>query len=168
MALALSSVSTVAFQAPLLSGGSRSAVRMQEVAEAPPPFNPVTFAKSLPGITGPLDFFDPAGFCNDASEGKIRFYREVELKHGRVAMLAAFGFLVAEQFHPLFGGEIDVPSYVAFQEVTVAGCEPIMLELLCFGCSFAKPCVLELSCGHCSSSCFSCFGRLRCRRFGRR
>ena len=31
-------------------------------------------------------------------------------------MLAAFGFLVAEQFHPLFGGAIDVPSYVAFQE----------------------------------------------------
>ena len=31
-------------------------------------------------------------------------------------MLAAFGFLVGEQFHPLFGGAIDVPSYVAFQE----------------------------------------------------
>ena len=30
-------------------------------------------------------------------------------------MLAALGFLVAEQFHPLFGGGIDVPSYVAFQ-----------------------------------------------------
>lgn len=31
-------------------------------------------------------------------------------------MLAALGFLVAEYFHPLFGGEIDVPSYIAFQE----------------------------------------------------
>ncbi len=31
-------------------------------------------------------------------------------------MLAALGFLVAENFHPLFGGEIDVPSYIAFQE----------------------------------------------------
>merc|ERR1711953_1293666 len=30
--------------------------------------------------------------------------------------LAALGFLVGEQFHPLFGGDIDVPSYVAFQE----------------------------------------------------
>jgi hypothetical protein len=79
-------------------------------------FNSVTFAKSLPGITGPLGFFDPLGFTEDATEGKIRFYREVELKHGRVAMLAALGFLVAEPFHPLFGGEIDVPSYVAFQE----------------------------------------------------
>merc|ERR1712228_1163932 len=48
--------------------------------------------------------------------GKIKFYREVELKHGRVAMLASLGFLVGEQFHPLFGGNIDVPSYIAFQE----------------------------------------------------
>ena len=31
-------------------------------------------------------------------------------------MLAALGFLVGEQFHPLWGGAIDVPSYIAFQE----------------------------------------------------
>jgi hypothetical protein len=73
-------------------------------------------AKSLPGVTGPLDFFDPLGFCSDISEGKLCFYREVEVKHGRVAMLASLGFLVGEQFHPLFGGNIDVPSYIAFQQ----------------------------------------------------
>merc|ERR1719231_1110200 len=89
-----------------------------EVEEAPPPFNGETFAKTLPGITGPLDFFDPAGFCSQEgiTEGKVRFYREVELKHGRVAMLAALGFPLAEQFHPLFGGSIDVPSFSAFQQ----------------------------------------------------
>ena len=38
----------------------------------------------------------------------MKFYREVELKHGRVAMLASLGFLVGEQFHPLFGGDINV------------------------------------------------------------
>merc|ERR1712039_844255 len=73
-------------------------------------------AKSLPGNTAPLGFFDPLGFCADCSEGKLCFYREVELKHGRVGMLAALGFLVGEQFHPLFGGDIDVPSYLAFQQ----------------------------------------------------
>jgi len=73
-------------------------------------------AKSMAGITAPLDFFDPLGFCTDITEGKLCFYREVELKHGRVAMLAALGFLVGEQFHPLFGGNIDVPSYMAFQQ----------------------------------------------------
>jgi len=82
------------------------------------PFNGVEFAKSLPGVTGPLGFFDPLGFCSadDITEGKIKFYREVELKHGRVGMLAALGFLVGENFHPLFGGNIDVPAYLAFQE----------------------------------------------------
>merc|ERR1712228_193968 len=82
------------------------------IPEAPPAFS----VRDLPGISGPLGFFDPLGYCNDASEGKIRFYREVELKHGRVGMLAALGFLVGEQFHPLFGGDIDVPSYLAFQQ----------------------------------------------------
>ena len=82
----------------------------------PPKFN----VKEMAGITDPLGFFDPAGFATDASEGKIRFYREVELKHGRVAMLASLGFLVAENFHPLFGGSIDVPSYIAFQETPYA------------------------------------------------
>ena len=76
------------------------------------------YAKSLPGVTGPLGFFDPLGFCSaeDITEGKIKFYREVELKHGRVGMLAALGFLVGENFHPLFGGDIDVPAYLAFQQ----------------------------------------------------
>merc|ERR1719454_988561 len=81
-------------------------------SEAPteaPAFNGVEYAKSLPGVTGPLGFFDPLGFCSaeDVTEGKIRFYREVELKHGRVGMLAALGF---------FGGDIDVPAYLAFQQ----------------------------------------------------
>merc|ERR1711934_238393 len=76
------------------------------------------YAKSLPGVTDPLGFFDPLGFCSadNVTEGKIKFYREVELKHGRVGMLAALGFLVGENFHPLFGGNIDVPAYLAFQQ----------------------------------------------------
>merc|ERR1712060_892263 len=84
---------------------------------APPPFDPVAFAKTLPGITDPLGFFDPAGFCSQegVSEGKVRFYREVEIKHCRVAMLAALGFPLAEQFHPLFATD-DAPSYLAFQQ----------------------------------------------------
>ena len=97
---------------------------------SPPPFDPVSFAKSLPGVTAPLGFFDPVGFCTDASEGKIKFYREVELKHGRVAMLASLGFLVGEQFHPLFGGNIDVPSYIAFQETPLQTFWPAVIVLL--------------------------------------
>merc|ERR1712182_61174 len=98
-----------------MGGGQEGA---PDAPAAPAPFNGETYAKSLPGVTAPLGFFDPLGFCSadDITEGKIRFYREVELKHGRVGMLAALGFVVGENFHPLFGGNIDVPSYLAFQE----------------------------------------------------
>jgi hypothetical protein len=74
-------------------------------------------AEDMPGVSAPLGFFDPLAFCADAAtEGEVCFYREVEIKHGRVAMLASVGFLVQENFHPLFGGNIDVPSYIAFQQ----------------------------------------------------
>merc|ERR1719269_488466 len=80
---------------------------MEEMPPTPPSFD----VKSLAGVTEPLGFFDPIGFSSEASEGKIRFYREVELKHARVAMLASLGYIVAEQFHPLFGGSVDTPAW---------------------------------------------------------
>ena len=83
--------------------------------------------QSLAGICAPLGFWDPAGFSNDKREGTLRFYREVEIKHGRVAMLAAVGFPLAEQFHPLFGGSIDVPSYIAFQQTPLQTFWPLVL-----------------------------------------
>jgi hypothetical protein len=73
-------------------------------------------ARQMAGITPPLGFFDPLGLSCNISEGRLLFYREVEIKHGRVAMLASVGILVGEQFHPLWGGDIDVPSYIAFQQ----------------------------------------------------
>jgi len=73
-------------------------------------------AKEMPGVTAPLGFFDPLGFSTDCEAGRLLFFREVELKHGRVGMLASLGFIVGENFHPLFGGNIDVPSYIAFQQ----------------------------------------------------
>merc|ERR1719510_1695783 len=38
------------------------------------------------------------------SNAEVYRYREAELTHGRVGMLAAAGFLVQENFHPLFDG----------------------------------------------------------------
>ena len=46
---------------------------------------------SLAGISAPLGFWDPVNFCEGSKEGTIRFWREVEIKHGRVAMLGAVG-----------------------------------------------------------------------------
>jgi hypothetical protein len=89
-------------------------------------------AKNMAGVTEPLGYFDPIGFCSRPSltEGKICFYREVELKHGRVAMLASLGFLVGEQFHPLFGGDIDVPSYMAFQQTPLQNFWPAVVAAI--------------------------------------
>ena len=94
------------------------------------------FAQTLPGITAPFGFFDPAGFCSSdgasneqVSEGKVRFYREVELKHGRVAMLAALGFPVAEQFHPLFATD-DAPSFSAFQQTPLQTFWPVVVGVI--------------------------------------
>merc|ERR1719353_2885773 len=75
------------------------------------------------------------GFCTDddpnkpVSEGKVRFYREVELKHGRVAMLAALGFPIAEQFHPLFATD-DAPSFSAFQQTPLQTFWPIVVAAI--------------------------------------
>eukprot|EP00746_Dinoflagellata_sp_MGD_P158117 gnl/MRDRNA2_/MRDRNA2_86393_c0_seq2.p1 gnl/MRDRNA2_/MRDRNA2_86393_c0~~gnl/MRDRNA2_/MRDRNA2_86393_c0_seq2.p1 ORF type:complete len:349 (+),score=79.68 gnl/MRDRNA2_/MRDRNA2_86393_c0_seq2:90-1049(+) len=72
------------------------------------------------GALPPLGFWDPLGLATNLPKGRLLFYREVELKHGRVCMLASLGILVQEQFHPLFGGDIDVPSYIAFQAVPLS------------------------------------------------
>lgn len=71
--------------------------------------------KVTPGISAPLGFFDPLKFSSKVSESKFKFFQEAEIKHGRVAMLASVGFPLAEQYHPLWGGDVDVPSYIAFQ-----------------------------------------------------
>lgn len=87
----------------------------------------LTSTADLPGVTTPLGFFDPLGLSKDLTPGRLRFYREAETKHARLAMLAASGFPVAEKFHPLFGGKIDVPSYIAFQATPLQSFWPWVL-----------------------------------------
>jgi hypothetical protein len=67
------------------------------------------FCYGLPGnfnaLGGTQLDWDPAGFLDGKSELEVNRYREAELVHGRVGMLAAAGFLVQEKFHPLFSGD---------------------------------------------------------------
>mmetsp|Transcript_2664 Transcript_2664/g.5426 ORF Transcript_2664/g.5426 Transcript_2664/m.5426 type:complete len:219 (+) Transcript_2664:49-705(+) len=87
------------------------------------------YAKTLPGISGPFGLFDPAGLLNDADESTVRRWREAELTHGRVTMLAALGFVVGEQLEdfPLFGGNISGPAINQFQQVGPGFWEPLVL-----------------------------------------
>jgi len=64
---------------------------------------PQTFIKEQPGISKPLEFFDPLGFSNGKTPIEFKKIQEAELKHGRVAMLASVGLLVQQVFHPLLG-----------------------------------------------------------------
>jgi len=48
------------------------------------------------GAQAPLGFFDPLGLVADGDEEKFDRLRYVEIKHGRISMLAVVGYLVAE------------------------------------------------------------------------
>jgi len=82
------------------------------------------------GVSAPMNYFDPLGLSTTVNGKKLLFYREVELKHGRVAMLAALGILVGENFHPLFGGNIDVPAYLAFQQTPLQNFWPAVVAAI--------------------------------------
>jgi len=60
--------------------------------------------KCLEGTGGPRpnDFWDPAGLAKGKSDEQLLYWRAVELKHGRVSMLACLGwFHVAAGWHPI-------------------------------------------------------------------
>merc|ERR550537_1974846 len=63
------------------------------------------FAFGLPGGNNILGEFDPLNLLEGKDKLEVYRYREAELTHGRVAMLASLGFLVQEKFHPLFSGD---------------------------------------------------------------
>lgn len=63
------------------------------------------------GVTAPLGFFDPAGFCKKGDENGFRNLRAAEIKHGRVAMMAAVGAVV--QHYVKLPGFDSVPSGLA-------------------------------------------------------
>uniref|UniRef100_A0A7S0XDX1 Uncharacterized protein n=1 Tax=Chromulina nebulosa TaxID=96789 RepID=A0A7S0XDX1_9STRA len=75
----------------------------------------------LVGASAPLGFFDPFGFSKGVSDETLFKYRESELKHGRVAMLAVLGWLTQERFHPFYEGKLSGNPLVAFGEVPPLG-----------------------------------------------
>jgi hypothetical protein len=95
MALSLLAPSTTAFVAPLSVRSSSSAVKMVAVEKT-------EFCYGLPGAIAPAGEFDPANLLEGTSKEEVMRWREAELTHGRVGMLASAGFLVQEFWHPLF------------------------------------------------------------------
>merc|ERR1719454_2165430 len=63
------------------------------------------FCYGLPGSLAPFEEFDPFNLLDGKTFDQVRTWREAELAHCRVGMLAAAGFLVQEKFHPLFNAD---------------------------------------------------------------
>jgi hypothetical protein len=69
--------------------------------------------EDMPGSLAPMGFFDPVGFAERAGELELKRYREAEITHGRVAMLAVVGFLVGEKVEGssfLFDSQVGGPA----------------------------------------------------------
>lgn len=65
---------------------------------------------SLPGDRG----FDPFNFSSDPSA--LTWYRDSEIKHARLAMLAAVGWPIAELFHKGIASSFDMDSILAVRD----------------------------------------------------
>jgi len=75
---------------------------------------PSAFENEL-GVQAPTGFWDPAGFCNDGDERDFYRRRCVELKHGRVSMIACIGYIVPEYFK--WPGYLSPSSNIKFADV---------------------------------------------------
>merc|ERR1712087_997770 len=120
----------------ILSAPSVLSLNLPSFGGAPKKTAEPAFAYGLPGnfnaLGGAELNFDPAGFLDGKSEVEVNRYRECELTHGRVGILASLGFLVQEKFHPLFSGDggpaIDqipkLPPWVwGVMLIGITGCE---------------------------------------------
>jgi light-harvesting complex I chlorophyll a/b binding protein 1 len=71
--------------------------------------------QNSPGVIAPLGYFDPAGFAKDGDQAKFNRYRAIEIKHGRIAMLAMTHVFVTH-FVKL-PGLLSSSSNIAFADV---------------------------------------------------
>ncbi|KAG0559068.1 hypothetical protein M758_10G074500 [Ceratodon purpureus] len=107
------------------------------------PPNVLEYAKQMPGVTAPFpNIFDPADLLARAASSprpikELNRWRESELTHGRVAMLASLGFIVQEQLQDYslfynFDGQITGPAIYHFQQVEARGAvfwEPLLFVI---------------------------------------
>lgn len=129
-ALATCASCATAFVTPSVSHGvfstQKTSIRMVDEVDAEPVEEPVPvpaplMSESIPFLTKPKNLdgmvgdigFDPFGL---AEIFPVKFMREAELKHGRVAMLAVVGWLVSEVVHlpgPAYSSENPVDAMAA-------------------------------------------------------
>ncbi|VEU36249.1 unnamed protein product [Pseudo-nitzschia multistriata] len=105
-----------------LAGSAAAFSPFGKKAAAPAVAEPVPVVDTLVGALEPVGFWDPLGFAAKADDNTLRRYREAELTHGRVAMLAAVGFLVGEAVEGssfLFDAQVSGPAITHLSQVPV-------------------------------------------------
>ncbi|KAJ8607791.1 hypothetical protein CTAYLR_009240 [Chrysophaeum taylorii] len=73
-----------------------SAAAFAPVASHAAPKTVVKAFETELGVQAPLGFFDPLGLLADADQEKFERLRYVEIKHGRISMLAVLGQIVTK------------------------------------------------------------------------
>mmetsp|Transcript_13613 Transcript_13613/g.28778 ORF Transcript_13613/g.28778 Transcript_13613/m.28778 type:complete len:330 (-) Transcript_13613:2468-3457(-) len=97
---------------PLSIYQDKSELTQNVVMSASLPFlkRPELLDGSLPGDRG----FDPLNFSS--SESALSWYRNSEIKHARLAMLAAVGWPLAELSHKSLASQLDLDPVLALQD----------------------------------------------------
>jgi len=102
--------------------------------------------KCLEGTGGPRpnDFWDPAGLTKGKTEEELLRFREAELKHGRVAMLATLGwFHTATGYHPIgdasMGFFLSDDPLVSMKQISVAAWVQLGVLMLFLEWAFNGP-----------------------------
>ena len=97
---------------PLSLYRDKSELTKDVVMSASLPFlkRPALLDGSLPGDRG----FDPFNFSSDPSA--LAWYRDSEIKHARLAMLAAVGWPLAELTHKTFASQFDLEPILGLQD----------------------------------------------------
>ncbi|CAE7039429.1 FCPB [Symbiodinium natans] len=67
------------------------------------------------GVQAPVGFWDPLGLSADGDTEVFKRRREVELKHGRISMYAAMGYIVPEYFR--WPGELSPKLGLKFTDI---------------------------------------------------
>jgi len=74
------------------------------------------------GILPPVGFWDPLGLSKNKDERVMNYYREAELKNGRVAMAACLGwYITAGGTHPAFNSELSSDPLEAARQLPMVG-----------------------------------------------
>jgi hypothetical protein len=89
-----------------LLAGSAAAFAPAQTGKASTTALDMAFENEL-GVQPPLGFYDPLNLCADCDQERFDRLRYVEIKHGRIAMLAVVGYL-------LTAGGVRLPGLISY------------------------------------------------------